>query len=742
MSDFDAMHGQEGPASEEGAGRSLGRDAAGLGLFALATLLGVSVFMSISSPADEPRGTTALFTGLSELFGPWPLFALALVLAFLGGRLWVAGVARGMVRHVAGFAAVTLALSILASAAFAGAGGTFGDWIGGGLSSVLTPFAGVPLALALLAGVVWAVWLRSPGTQTPIANVQKTAPRRAAPTDLGGLTPDEAAALLPTRVEATLERESQDGDGAKAAEAANVTGRSIQVAPDLKPLYPPDVRLQGGIPEGTRPLETRDQAQPLRARQPGRNPEPERAAPERPRAPAESLGGPFAPAAVQRTPEPHAAPPQRPAVADLAAAGTGLDAAGQHLSLPAGVSPLGEPRAARGAVPLAAGTAPLPPSWEADEDEELDVEQDVDDDAAEPTSAAAEVESLDDVDELEDEELELEDEDELEEGESEDSEELEQLELAAARGAVETVADEDEADEDEEDEGAEAAAEESALPPRPGWEQPSLFDEEPVDAYGTPTKLVDALRKSNQAAVVRLKAEPAEGELEEESELEAEDEELETAAELEADAADEDEVVEDEVDEEDDGEEGEELEESDDAADEVLAEDESDEEDTEDDEEGDDGELEDEDDEESASSEVEEAPEPEVILEPRRRARSAQPARAPRTAAAAAPADVKPAASKPAASMPAAAKPAAAKVSTVELDPESDLLFRAGALFIQRGRVAVSMLQRDFSLDFKQATALLDQLQEAGLIGPYLGGQRRDILLTLEEWRERRIGTA
>jgi DNA segregation ATPase FtsK/SpoIIIE-like protein len=50
------------------------------------------------------------------------------------------------------------------------------------------------------------------------------------------------------------------------------------------------------------------------------------------------------------------------------------------------------------------------------------------------------------------------------------------------------------------------------------------------------------------------------------------------------------------------------------------------------------------------------------------------------------------------------------------------------------------MLQRSFDLDFKEATALLDQLQEAGLIGPYLGGQKRDLLLTAEEWRERRVG--
>ena len=37
-------------------------------------------------------------------------------------------------------------------------------------------------------------------------------------------------------------------------------------------------------------------------------------------------------------------------------------------------------------------------------------------------------------------------------------------------------------------------------------------------------------------------------------------------------------------------------------------------------------------------------------------------------------------------------------------------------------------------LDFDQACAVLDQLQERGLIGPYMGGRTRDILLTPEEW--------
>ena len=69
--------------------------------------------------------------------------------------------------------------------------------------------------------------------------------------------------------------------------------------------------------------------------------------------------------------------------------------------------------------------------------------------------------------------------------------------------------------------------------------------------------------------------------------------------------------------------------------------------------------------------------------------------------------------------------------------PSDELVQQAGDLILERQRVAVSLLQRTFELDFKQATLLLDALQQRGLIGPYLGGQKRDILLTPDEWRAR-----
>ncbi len=63
-----------------------------------------------------------------------------------------------------------------------------------------------------------------------------------------------------------------------------------------------------------------------------------------------------------------------------------------------------------------------------------------------------------------------------------------------------------------------------------------------------------------------------------------------------------------------------------------------------------------------------------------------------------------------------------------------ELLREVGLFILDRQRVAVSMIQREFDLDFKTSTTLLDELQGRGLIGPYLGGRHRDILLTREEW--------
>lgn len=59
---------------------------------------------------------------------------------------------------------------------------------------------------------------------------------------------------------------------------------------------------------------------------------------------------------------------------------------------------------------------------------------------------------------------------------------------------------------------------------------------------------------------------------------------------------------------------------------------------------------------------------------------------------------------------------------------------RAANLILDESRVAVSLLQRNFGMDFKQSCAILDELQELGFIGPYIDGKQRDILMGREEW--------
>ena len=73
----------------------------------------------------------------------------------------------------------------------------------------------------------------------------------------------------------------------------------------------------------------------------------------------------------------------------------------------------------------------------------------------------------------------------------------------------------------------------------------------------------------------------------------------------------------------------------------------------------------------------------------------------------------------------------------IPTEERQKVLRKAAVLILERDRVAVSLLQRQFRLDFEEYGAVLDELQEMGLIGPYLGGNRRDVLLSREEWLER-----
>jgi hypothetical protein len=255
---------------------------------------------------------------------------------------------------------------------------------------------------------------------------------------------------------------------------------------------------------------------------------------------------------------------------------------------------------------------------------------------------------------------------------------------------------------------------ETYTPPAPSWERTGLGpDDEPVDAYGTPLSLVEQVR-----------AEVTEEELTEEAPVvaavSAEYDELE--AEL-------SEVAEDEF-----------------VSEEVLGEELS----SEDDRTGDDlvEELVVEEEELVASAPVAVEVAPEVMNDAHRPAKRKQKAsdEAPglfdglaAPVVAETTVETLEATPEPIAELvPQAAAPGKSVKHPALLDAERRrIVTEAGCLFVDRGRVAVSMLQREYGMDFDAACVVLDDLQDLGLIGPYLGGHRRDILLTRDQWMER-----
>lgn len=71
------------------------------------------------------------------------------------------------------------------------------------------------------------------------------------------------------------------------------------------------------------------------------------------------------------------------------------------------------------------------------------------------------------------------------------------------------------------------------------------------------------------------------------------------------------------------------------------------------------------------------------------------------------------------------------------LAEQDELYTKAVEVILTQQRGSATLLQRALAVGYTRATRLLEMMEEAAVVGPFVGSKSRDVLLTLEEWQER-----
>ncbi len=88
------------------------------------------------------------------------------------------------------------------------------------------------------------------------------------------------------------------------------------------------------------------------------------------------------------------------------------------------------------------------------------------------------------------------------------------------------------------------------------------------------------------------------------------------------------------------------------------------------------------------------------------------------------------------------------KTTVADPEPSGDemsgdeMLPAAVDVILETGQASVSMLQRRLKLGYARAARIVDEMEEKGIVGPFVGSKPRAILITKEQWDNMRGGQA
>lgn len=77
--------------------------------------------------------------------------------------------------------------------------------------------------------------------------------------------------------------------------------------------------------------------------------------------------------------------------------------------------------------------------------------------------------------------------------------------------------------------------------------------------------------------------------------------------------------------------------------------------------------------------------------------------------------------------------------SNTDLSNKDPMLEEAIAVVVEAGQASTSSLQRYLNLGYARAARIMDELEKMGIIGPYNGAKPRKVLMSKQQWEERKM---